>query len=73
VIAGRYEHGSMIVTSNRAPSEWPELVPDPLLANATLDRLLHQAHVLLISGRSYRLAAHTLGRDGKEEALTPRG
>src|SRR5262249_16652040 len=70
VIAGRYEHGSIIVTSNRAPSEWPELFPDPLLANAALDRLLHQATVALISGRSYRLAAHAHGPDGKEETLT---
>jgi DNA replication protein DnaC len=73
VIAGRYEHGSIIVTSNRAPSEWPELFPDPLLANATLDRLLHQASVLLISGRSYRLAsqaAHADKPDGKEEVRT---
>jgi hypothetical protein len=55
------------------PSEWPELFPDPLLANATLDRLLHQASVLLISGRSYRLAsqaAHADKPDGKEEVRT---
>jgi DNA replication protein DnaC len=72
VVAGRYERGSIIVTSNRAPSEWAELFPDPLLANATLDRLLHQASVLLISGRSYRLAARPYGPDGKEEALSTR-
>ena len=68
VIAGRYEHGSIIVTSNRAPSEWPELFPDPLLANATLDRLLHRANVLLISGRSFRLASPAAHADGKEDA-----
>jgi len=56
VIAGRYEHGSLVVTSNRAPSEWPELFSDPLLANAALDRLVHRATVLMITGRSYRLA-----------------
>jgi hypothetical protein len=47
------------VTSNRAPSEWPELFTDPLLASAALDRLLHGARVVLISGRSYRLAMPT--------------
>ena len=56
VINGRYEKGSIVVTSNRAPSEWPELFGDPLLANAGLDRLGHRATVLLISGRSFRMA-----------------
>jgi DNA replication protein DnaC len=55
VINGRYEKGSIVVTSNRAPSEWPELFGDPLLANAGLDRLGHRATVLLISGRSFRM------------------
>jgi DNA replication protein DnaC len=53
---GRYEKGSIVVTSNRAPTEWPELFGDPLLANAGLDRLGHRAHVLLITGRSFRMA-----------------
>ena len=56
VINGRYEQGSIALTSNRAPEEWPELFGDALLANAALDRLAHQATVLLITGRSYRLA-----------------
>jgi DNA replication protein DnaC len=55
VINGRDEKGSIVVTSNRAPSEWPELFGDPLLANAGLDRLGHRAAVLLISGRSFRM------------------
>ena len=55
VINGRYEKGSIVVTSNRAPTEWPELFGDPLLANAGLDRLGHRATVLLISGRSFRM------------------
>jgi DNA replication protein DnaC len=55
VINGRYEQGSIALTSNRAPEEWLDLWGDPLLANAGLDRLAHQATVLLIKGRSYRL------------------
>ena len=47
-----------MLTSNRAPEEWPELFGDALLANAALDRLAHGATVLLITGRSYRLAHH---------------
>jgi DNA replication protein DnaC len=54
VINERYEVGSIVVTSNRAPSEWPELFGDPLLASAGLDRLAHHAETLLLTGRSYR-------------------
>ncbi len=54
VINERYEKGSILLTSNRAPSEWPDLFCDPLLASAGLDRLAHKAHVLVITGTSYR-------------------
>lgn len=54
VIAERYEQGSILLTSNRAPSEWPALFGDPLLASAGLDRLLHHAEVLVITGASFR-------------------
>ncbi len=50
----RYERGSILLTSNRAPNEWPELFGDPLLASAGLDRLLHHAEVLVITGSSFR-------------------
>ena len=56
VINGRYERGSIALTSNRAPEEFPEVWGDPLLANAGLDRLIHRATVLLLTGRSSRLA-----------------
>ena len=54
VINERYERGSILLTSNRAPSEWPDLFGDPLLASAGLDRLAHKAHVVVITGRSFR-------------------
>jgi len=54
VIAERYERGSMILTSNRAPTEWPELFGNPLLASAGLDRLAHHAETVVITGRSFR-------------------
>jgi DNA replication protein DnaC len=54
VINERYEHGSIMLTSNRAPDEWPDLFGDPLLASAGLDRLNHRAHVLVITGDSFR-------------------
>lgn len=57
VIDGRYEQGSIVLTSNRAPAEWPDVFVDPLLASAGLDRLGDQAEVLLLTGASYRAQA----------------
>lgn len=54
IINERYEKGSIMLTSNRAPAEWPALFGDPLLASAGLDRLAHHAEVLLITGQSFR-------------------
>lgn len=54
IIDGRYERGSIILTSNRAPTEWPDVFLDPLLASAGLDRLGDQAEVLVLTGASYR-------------------
>lgn len=54
VIRRRYEQASTIITSNRAVGEWAPLFKDELLANAAIDRLLHHAHVLEITGHSYR-------------------
>jgi len=54
IISGRYERGSVIVSSNRAFQEWPEVLHDDLLAGAALDRLTHHAHVITIRGKSYR-------------------
>lgn len=65
VINGRYEKGSIALTSNRAPEEFAAVWGDPLLANAGLDRLAHRASVLLITGPSYRLKdTHPLRQDG---------
>lgn len=54
VINERYERGSIMLSSNRAPAEWPDLFCDPLLASAGLDRLLHRAEVVVIRGDSFR-------------------
>ena len=67
VINERYEVGSILVTSNRAPAEWPDLFGNPLLASAGLDRLAHQAETLIITGRSYRAQGPT--RAGDERGL----
>ena len=54
VIAGRYESGATIITSNHALDEWPALFGDPLLASSGLDRLFHNAYVITITGSSFR-------------------
>jgi DNA replication protein DnaC len=65
VINDRYEVGSIVVTSNRAPSEWPELFGDPLLASAGRDRLAHQAETLILTGRSYRTQSTAAAKGGE--------
>ncbi len=56
VIAKRYEHGSVILTSNLSFGQWPNaFADDATLTAAMLDRLLHHSHVLQLSGESYRL------------------
>ena len=54
IVRNRYEHGSTIITSNRAIEEWAPMFGNPLLASAAMDRLLHHAHVLVIEGDSFR-------------------
>jgi DNA replication protein DnaC len=54
VVNERYERGSIMLTSNRAPAEWPDLFRDPLLASAGLDRLMHRAEVVILRGASFR-------------------
>ena len=56
VVNKRYQTGkSVILTSNKSFGQWDEIFPDPLLATALLDRLLHHATTLNIQGDSYRL------------------
>ena len=54
LIAKRYERNSTIITTNKPLSEWSEIFGDAVLANAILDRLLHHASVIKITGPSYR-------------------
>lgn len=51
----RYEHGSIIITTNKPFSHWGEMMSDDAVATATLDRLLHHAHIISLKGESYRM------------------
>lgn len=56
VVAKRYETGSLVLTSNLPFGQWDQtFADDATLTAALLDRLLHHAHVVPISGDSYRL------------------
>jgi DNA replication protein DnaC len=55
LVSARYERGSILLTSNKGFGEWGEVLGDPVIATAILDRLLHHSHVLNIRGESYRL------------------
>ena len=60
VIANRYEHGSIIVTSNLSFGQWDStFANDKVLTAAMLDRLLHHSHVIQCRGDSYRLKDKT--------------
>ena len=55
VINQIYERTSFIITTNKKPAEWAEMLGDEVLATALLDRLLFQCEVIQLSGKSYRL------------------
>lgn len=56
IISHRYEQGSIVITSNRAYKNWPQIFNnDSTLTSAILDRLLHHAETVLIEGKSYRM------------------
>jgi DNA replication protein DnaC len=51
----RYENRSTLMTSNRPIEEWGKLLHDVPAATAILDRFLHHAEVISITGKSYRM------------------
>lgn len=54
VVSRRYEHKSMVLTTNLAFSDWPSVFPNAACATALIDRVVHHAEVLVIEGESYR-------------------
>ena len=73
IIMRRYETRSTIMTSNRPLEDWGKLIGDVPAATAILDRFLHHAEVITITGKSYRLRNQALqakagkGKNGKAE------
>jgi DNA replication protein DnaC len=66
IIMRRYETRSTMMTSNRPLEDWGKLLGDVPSATAILDRFLHHAEIIQITGKSYRLRHQTA--KGKESA-----
>ena len=54
-INAMHEKESVIITTNKAPTEWVEVLQDEVFANALLDRLLFHCDVVKLVGSSYRM------------------
>jgi hypothetical protein len=67
VFVRRYEHGSIILTTNRPLEDWGQVLGHAAAAGALLDRFLHHAEVIRLKGRSYRIQ-HRTGASNKNEA-----
>lgn len=66
LIGERYERRSTIITSNLDLNEWTDAFPNKLLGSATIDRIRHGAHCVILDGKSFR-AAKPLPKSQKKE------
>ena len=60
LVSSRYEHASLILTSNLPFSGWGGVFGDQAVAAAMIDRIVHHADVLTLKGASYRLRGRGL-------------
>jgi DNA replication protein DnaC len=54
LVSRRYQHKSMVLTTNRAFRDWGEVFPNAACVVSLVDRLMHRAEVVRIEGESYR-------------------
>ena len=71
VIMRRYEMRSTLMTSNRPLEDWGKLIGDVPSATAILDRFLHHAEIIRITGKSYRLRQPGRNENPSEEEENP--
>jgi len=62
LISRRYEHKSTVITTNRPFAEWHEVFPNAACTVSMVDRLMHNAEIVVIDGDSYRV------KEAKERA-----
>ena len=68
----RYEKGSLLVTSQVPVSRWHELVGDPTIGDALLDRIVHRAHRIELKGPSLR-KRHAVAASAERDNATAAG
>jgi DNA replication protein DnaC len=71
IVMRRYETRSTIMTSNRPLEDWGKLLGDVPSATAILDRFLHHAEIIRITGKSYRLRNQAATRVEEDEDSKP--
>ncbi len=57
LLAHRYEHRSVLLTSNLVFSQWESIFKDPMTTAAAIDRVVHHSVILELNMPSYRMAA----------------
>ncbi len=65
ILEDRYGSGATVVTSQLDPKDWHAVIGEPTLADAILDRLVHNAHRLKLTGDSVRDPERNLTRSKK--------
>jgi DNA replication protein DnaC len=50
-----HEKTSLVITTNKSPKEWADVLKDTVLTTALLDRILHRCEIIKLSGNSYRM------------------
>lgn len=65
VIDERHQHRSTIITSQLPVDHWHQTMTDPTLADAIVDRLVHNAHRITLKGESMRKQTADLQLDGQ--------
>jgi len=71
IIMRRHETKSTIMTSNRPLEDWGKLIGDVPAASAILDRFLHHAEIITITGKSYRMKDRT-SKDRSDKPKSPK-
>ncbi len=69
-LAERYERRSVMITSNLVFSEWDRIFKDPMTTLAAIDRLIHHAVIMELTGKSVRAEQAEQARKGRQTTTT---
>jgi len=50
-----HDKTSLVITTNKSPKEWAEVLKDTILTTALLDRILYRCEIIKLTGKSYRM------------------